>query len=349
MKQLSESTLRLATQAGYGKLTEIQERCVQPILNGSDVLARAPTGTGKTAAFLIPLIDRLLAKEISSVIVVEPSRELVIQAANECRKIVDGTELRVVAAYGGTPPARQEELIKQGAQIVVGTPGRLRELMQKGALKPAGVLVLDEADRLFNKQFAADATHIASRMSGQKLLFCVSMPAETMPQAIALLKKGFVSIKAGKEGGSVKHFFLVAANKPHALAKQLLKNAGKSIVFCSTSERAQRLSKELRFHGVNAITLHSERDSTQRNSAVKRFKGEENVLVATDLAARGLHFEKVERVYSFEPPLSAQAYMHRAGRTGRMGENGECVTLCTAAEVKKLSHLTGVTLQELRE
>ncbi|MEK6923776.1 MAG: DEAD/DEAH box helicase [Candidatus Micrarchaeota archaeon] len=345
----------LAKTAGYATPTEIQAKTLAPILAGGDVVARAPTGTGKTAAFAIPVLERILRKEISRAIVIEPSRELTIQAANETRKIAGSAAVRVVAAYGGTPPERQAELIKQGAQLVIGTPGRLRELLQSGVLKPGGVncLVLDEADRLLGEQFSDDVCHIASRLPPQRqtLLFAVHMPQMLLAQwQEKLLRKEFAQINA-KQGGDITHYYAVTGNKTKTLAEQLRIHPCKSLVFSTTTEGADQLAKELRFHGVYPLLLHSNRDSDERNSAVKRFKQTDgSVLVATDIAARGMHFPNVARVYSLEPTATPEGYLHRAGRTGRMEEKGECITLCTAGEVKKLvqtAKAVGIAVIEL--
>lgn len=338
--------------AGYAVPTEVQRRVFVAIAEGSDVVARSPAGTGKTAAFTVPLIERILAGKLRRVVVIEPSRELVIQAANESRRLIGTEAVRVVAAYGGTPPQRQEELIASGAQIIIGTHGRLTELLQSGVLKPSGVdcLVLDEADRLLNDQFIDGVRHFASRLprERQTLMFGVTLPSEVAGVALEFVKRDFVDVTAGRDGGGVAHKLLVAEDKVKALAKQIKEHPVKSLVFCTDTTRLEEIVAGLKYHGLRAIVLHSGRESQQRNSSVKRFaEGSENILVATDLASRGLHFPDVARVYSVELPKSPQDYIHRAGRTGRMRKSGECISICTSEEVRELHKLTGVKLETI--
>jgi ATP-dependent RNA helicase DeaD len=347
MEGIDEKLSQEVIAAGYTTLTPIQLESIKLGLAGEDLIARAPTGTGKTAAFLIPILNRALMDRQLLAVVVEPSRELAIQAANECRKLSGALPVRAVAAYGGTPATRQSELIKAGAQVIIGTPGRLRELVQSGVLKPSlvKILVLDEADRLMGEQFIKDVTHMASRIGKdrQTMLFCVQMPAYTLEHAKKFLKPVFAQVKVGVVStATVKHSYIITKDKTRVLAKLLSsKNKVKSVVFCSTATAARGLVKDLRYHGVRPILLHSQLDSSERNDAVRRFAQEEDhgVLIATDLAARGMHFEGVKRVYSFDLPAQPDFYLHRAGRTGRMGHSGECISLVEENETGKLKQI----------
>jgi superfamily II DNA/RNA helicase len=354
MEGLSPVLLANANKMGFKEFTLVQIESFAPIVAGSDVLARAPTGTGKTAAFMLPLLHRLVSGEKFRAIVLEPSRELVIQAANECRRLAAGTDIRVIAAYGGTDPRRQEDLIRAGSQVIVGTPSRVRELLQSRVLAASdvSVIVLDEADRLLYKQFAEDSSHIASQLprTRQTLLFCVQMPADMMVLASKLLKPGFSTVRTGTVfGTTVSHFVAVGEAKPKLLAKLLRETPVKSVVFCSTVDSASDLAKALRYHGLSPVLLlHSELKPFQRHSVVKRFAAGGGVLVATDLVARGVHFADVKRVYSFD--ISQSFYLHRAGRTGRMRTTGECVSILTAEEVPHLRRVLssfGITVAVL--
>ena len=328
---------------GFKEFTQVQIECFEPIASGRDALARAPTGTGKTAAFMFPLLQRLLLGQKFRAIVLEPTRELVIQAANECRRLAAGTDVRVVAAYGGTDPRRQEALVAAGSQVIVGTPGRVRDLLQKRVLLAAEVssIVLDEADRLFSKQFVEDSLHVASQLprSRQTLLFCVQMPAVYSPLVTRMLKPGYYEVKTGiVSGNTVRHFTIITANKPKTLAQLLKQMPVKSVVFCSTEESAKEVTASLRFHGITGVmTLHSHLEAVQRHSVIKRFASKGGILVATDLAARGLHFAGVKRVYSFD--VSPEFYVHRAGRTGRMRTPGECVNIAAKEELTSLKRV----------
>ncbi len=341
MTDLARRARELAQAAGYATPTPIQEKTLEPVLAGGDIIARAPTGTGKTAAFLLPLIVRAEGTKAKA-IVIEPSRELAIQAANECRKLAPPS-VRCVAAYGGTPPARQEELIRGGAQIIIGTPGRLRELLQAGVIKPGeyACIVLDEADRLLADQFLEDTMHMASRLppTRQTLLFSVQMATTYKQRAENIMHTEITEIKAGTAAGeTVTHTIIITENKIHELSQEIKEHPGKALVFCTTMRSAEKMAADLRYHGIYPLLLHSQREAEQRNSAIKRFKTDGGVLVATDVAARGIHAEGIERVYSMEPPSNPEFYLHRAGRTGRMGAKGACISICTKDELKAVKN-----------
>ncbi len=338
---LSASLERL----GYTQLTAIQLAAIPVAMEGKDFYATSPTGTGKTAAFLVPIIERILeAGESGGVraLILEPTRELAIQAANECRKLSAGMGIITVAAYGGTDPARQDGMVEKGAQVVIGTPGRIGEMIGEGRLKPGQfcILVLDEADRLFGGQFAKQVTHIASRLnpSRQTMLFSVQMQKEFLEQAAKVMKPGFLRVHKGKvSGDTVEHSYVLADNAVRTLANLIRGNPSKSLVFCATSKVVESVSKELALMGVRAIMLHSHMKSGRRHSALRRFKdGSENVLACTDVVSRGIHVLGVDRVYSVGLPPTPEFYVHRAGRTGRMNRRGECVSIIPPADEKKL-------------
>ncbi len=355
MQELPQTLQSNLHALGYRTLTEIQETCLQVIPTGTDVLARSPTGTGKTAAFLLPLLARMLVQPGTKALVLEPSRELVIQCANECRKLCAGTSIRVVAAYGGTDSARQEHLIAAGAQVIVGTTGRVSEFLQKGILKPSeyAILVLDEADRLLSTQFEKETTHIASRMSKERqtLLFCVQMPSNVLEKASNILKKEYATIKAGIVAGhSVKHDFITTHEKTRVLASLLRRYNVKSLVFCNTADEVKKLKKDLAYHGVHAQALHSSLRSDERQKITHSFSvAHTGVLIATDLASRGVHVPGIRRVYSFDVPEKPEWYIHRAGRTGRMGEKGECTSIILPSEIKKLKNVLSACGIEAKE
>ncbi len=339
--RITDSLKRL----GYSPLTAVQERTIPLGVAGTDFYALSPTGTGKTAAFLVPIIQAILTKPSTRAVIIEPTRELVIQAANECRKICEGMGILTVAVYGGTPPGKQNELIRKGAQIVIGNPTRLHEVLQKAVLKPSdySILVLDEADRLLCEQFVDETLHIASRFSSRKqtMLFSVQMPNAAYEKAKTLMRPGFAEIKVGKVAATtITHFYTVTENKTQALASMLTKNPVKSMVFCATNEEVEELANTLNKFKIQVIQLNSQIKPARRHSAMRRFiSGEEQILICTDVAARGIHFPDVEKIYSIGLPSAPEFYIHRAGRTGRMNEVGECISIITADEEKKLSHI----------
>jgi len=339
--RISNSLKRL----GYSPLTQVQERTIPLGVAGTDFYALSQTGTGKTAAFIIPILQQILQKPGTRAVILEPTRELVIQAANECRKICEGMGVLTVAVYGGTPPQKQNELIRKGAQIVIGNPTRIHETLQKGVLKPSdySIFVLDEADRLLSKQFVDETMHIASRFSGRKqtMMFSVQMPSEAYAYAKALMRPGFAEIKVGKvSANTITHFYTITQDKTQALANLLKANPVKSMVFCATNDEVEELTNTLNKFKIQVIQLNSQIKTARRHSAMRRFiSGEEQILICTDVAARGIHFPDVEKVYSIGLPSAPEFYIHRAGRTGRMNETGECTSIITAEEEKGLKHI----------
>jgi len=340
---------------GYSPLTAVQERTIPLGVAGTDFYALSQTGTGKTAAFIIPILQRILEKPGTRAIILEPTRELVIQAANECRKICEGMKVLTVACYGGTPPMKQNELIRNGAQIVIGNPARIHEILQKGILKPSdySIFVLDEADRLLSQQFVDETMHIASRFANRKqtMMFSVQMPSDAYARAKTLLRPGFGEIKVGKVAAStITHSYVIVEDKLQALANLLKANPAKSMVFCATNEEVDELAFALGKFKIQAIQLNSSIKPQRRHSAMRRFiSGEEQILLCTDVAARGIHFPDVTMVYSIGLPSAPEFYIHRAGRTGRMNEVGECVSIIAADEEKRMTHIyhsCGVTARK---
>jgi ATP-dependent RNA helicase DeaD len=260
-----------------------------------------------------------------------------------------------VAVYGGTPPGKQDQLLRKGAQIVIGNPTRLHEALQKGVLKPSdySILVLDEADRLLCQQFADETIHIASRFSARKqtMMFSVQMPSEAYVKAKTLMRPGFGEIKVGKVSATtITHFYSITEDKTQALASLLQANPQKSMVFCATNEEVEELANTLNKFKIQVIQLNSSIKPARRHSAMRRFiSGEAQILICTDVAARGIHFPGVEKIYSVGLPSAPEFYIHRAGRTGRMNEVGECISIITADEEKMLKHIyhsCGVTAQK---
>ncbi|MFQ5405742.1 MAG: DEAD/DEAH box helicase [Candidatus Micrarchaeia archaeon] len=346
MNNFSEIVQENLDKMGFKKLTAVQEKAIPRAFQGRSFWARSPTGTGKTAAFIIPLVERAIVDSSFRVLVLEPSRELAIQAANECRKIAQGAGVLTVAAYGGTDVDRQVELLEKGAQIIIGTTGRVRELIEKHALKPQGVrvLVLDEADRLLSEQFEKKTLFLVKALpqTRQTMFFSVQASPSLLKKAEKFTESSLELVKVGTVSQStIKHEFVVTEKKGRKLAEFLKKNARENaMVFCATVEEVEALSKQLYSLGEKALLLHSRMRSKRRHSAIRRFKqGEVGVLIATDVAARGMHFDDVKRVYSIGLPSSPEFYLHRAGRTGRMHKKGVCTSIVSKKQVKDLLNI----------
>ncbi len=350
MDSLAGHSRAALEKLGFTKLTEVQEKSIEKAREGKDFWARSP-------AFMIPIIENAAKDPHYKAIVLEPSRELVIQAANEARKLAYGTAVRVVAVYGGTPPEKQEQLVKDGSQIVVGTAERVAEILERQVLEAVQVraLVLDEADRLLTHQFERFVRLIAAKVSKrQAMLFSVHASDTLLQKARFVLKADFEIVKAGNVAQSrISHYYSIAKHGLGLKLAQLLEKepaSERAIVFCATIEDVEETAGMLRQNKIFPIVLHSKVLARARNAAVRRFRQEGGVLVTTDLAARGMHFDAIVRVYSLGVPPTPEFYMHRAGRTGRMGASGKCISIVPAEDEKKLKDLfaaNGISAQPI--
>jgi ATP-dependent RNA helicase RhlE len=332
-------------------------------LTGGDVIACAETGTGKTAAFLVPILQRFL-NEAQSVpprtraLVLAPTRELAVQIEDQVQGLTYHTTISSIAVYGGVPMDVQERALRAGVDIIVATPGRLMDHMRHDSVdfSKLEIVVLDEADRMLDMGFWPDVQRIFTALppTRQTLLFSATMPAEVMKLAQEFLR-GPTLIQVGRRGGpaqTITHAVqeVAAADKIKWLAHWLRADAsGPVLVFCRTKIGADRLATRLTGLGIRAAALHADRTQQQRMSAVEGFRtGTYPVLVATDVAARGLDIEGIAHVVNFEVPDTPEAYVHRVGRTGRAETTGSALTLVAPEEVRALRALekaVGVRLQ----
>ena len=330
--------------AGYGAPTPIQAKAIPLALEGRDVLGLAQTGTGKTAAFGLPLVQALLAqpgrpqpKSIKA-LVLAPTRELVNQIAETMQPYVAGTPIRVGRVVGGQSLNRQVNMLSKGLDLLVATPGRLIDLMDRGAvrLETARFLVLDEADQMLDMGFVHALRKIAPRLGTprQTMLFSATMPKEMERLAGDYLSDPVrVQVSPpGKAADKVEQclHYVPQADKPATLARMLAEDPGaRTLVFARTKHGAERLMKGLVKDGFDAASIHGNKSQGQRDRAIKAFRdGRTRILVATDVAARGIDIPGVAQVINYELPETAQNYVHRIGRTARAGRSGEAVTLC---------------------
>lgn len=334
---------------GYTKPTPIQTCAVPPALEGLDVVATAETGSGKTAAFLLPLFHRLLRsgirRNVRSLILC-PTREMALQTDGEARKIGYGTGIRSTAIYGGVGFESQIRALKQGADIIVATPGRLLDLIGRGNVHLKGVqtLVLDEADRMLDMGFLPDIKRVLSCLSDnyQTLLYSATMPA-----AIRSLAEGITRspewVTIGRPSTppctvTQAVYQTSQQQKTNLLVKLLRSNcAGSVLVFTRTKHRADRVAQQLTRAGFGAATIHGNRSQRQREAALEGFRrGRYRVLVATDIAARGLDVQGITHVVNYDLPSVAEDYVHRIGRTARAGAAGHAVSLVTLDDSRAL-------------
>jgi ATP-dependent RNA helicase RhlE len=332
-------------------------------LTGHDVIACAETGTGKTAAFLVPMLQRFLTEGTPAAagtraLVLAPTRELVVQIEDQVQGLTYHTTVSSVAVYGGVPMTMQEQALKADVDIVVATPGRLMDHMRHESVNFSAleVLVLDEADRMLDMGFWPDVQRILAQLppARQTLLFSATMPAEVLKLTKEFLKDPKY-VQVGRRGGPAQTISHAVQSVPKSekvewLARWLREEAvGPVLVFCRTKIGADRVASRLSGMGIRTTALHADRTQQQRMAAVEGFRtGVYPVLVATDVAARGLDIDGIAHVVNFEVPDTPEAYVHRVGRTGRAESTGSALTLVAPEEVRALRALekaVGVQLQ----
>ena len=349
---------------GWADTRPVQSGVIPLALSGADVIACAETGTGKTAAFLVPILQRFLAKDApdrppgTRALVLAPTRELAVQIEDQVQGLTYHTTVSSVAVYGGVPMDQQERALKAGVDIVVATPGRLMDHMRHDSINFSSleVLVLDEADRMLDMGFWPDVQRILTALppSRQTLLFSATMAGEVLKLTREFLHDPKL-VQVGRRGGpaqTITHAVqtVPAKDKAQWLARWLREDAtGPVLVFCRTKIGADRLASRLSSMGIRTAALHADRTQQQRMSAVEGFRtGAYPVLVATDVAARGLDIDGIAHVVNFEVPDTPEAYVHRVGRTGRAESTGSALTLVAPEELRALRALekaVGVQLQ----
>ena len=343
---------------GFTSTTPIQSAVIPIMMDGSDLIGCADTGTGKTAAFLLPILNRMLRARATApeergftrVLILAPTRELCGQIEDDVQVFTYHTDLTSIAVYGGVPMDPQERALKSGVDIVVATPGRLMDHMRNGAVKfdKLDTLVLDEADRMMDMGFWPDVRRIVAALpdaaARQTLLFSATMPDDVMRLADEVVRDAkFVQVgSAGGPAKSITHTIenVAAAQKAEWLAKFLRRADGPVLVFVRTKSGAERLARRLAAGGLKAAALHADRTQAQRTQAVEGFRsGRYRVLVATDVAARGLDIDGITHVVNYEVPSNRETYVHRVGRTGRAEATGTALTLVAPEELRALQAL----------
>ncbi len=342
-------------RANFTQPTPIQNQAIPMALQGHDIMGLAQTGTGKTLAFGLPLIDHLLAQpgkpapKTAKALILAPTRELVNQIAESLRNLTKKTKIRVATVVGGQSIGKQISFLARGTDILVATPGRLIDLMERGAVDLSSVrhLVLDEADQMLDMGFIHALRRIAPELGTprQTMLFSATMPKQmeeisqtylTNPQRIQVSPPG----KAADKITQSVHF-LSRAEKPAKLREILSKDVDAlTLVFARTKHGAERLMKDLVADGFNAASIHGNKTQGQRDRAIKAFRaGEVNVLVATDVAARGIDIPGVAYVINYDLPEVPDNYVHRIGRTARAGREGEAIAFCAPDELDQLKQI----------
>lgn len=346
--KFNRQILNAVAEAGYTEATDVQQKVIPPILNGQDVMGIAQTGTGKTAAYLLPIIMRLkyAQGENPRALIVAPTRELAIQIEENIRTLAKYTDLRAIALYGGIGPKTQIEQVKKGADIIVATPGRFMDIYLGGNLvtKTLQVLVLDEADKMMDMGFMPQINRILEVVprKRQNLLF-----SATMSDKVRELSANFLEfpteIEVTPQATPAQTVQQTLYHVPNIKTKiNLLKHLldeqdeiSKLIVFCKTRSNAENVYKFLaRRYGEDDVkVLHANKGQNTRINSINAFKGDEvKILVATDVVARGIDVSDVSHVINFDVPFVIEDYVHRIGRTGRAFQTGDAITFCTPAE-----------------
>ena len=333
--------------AGYTDPTPIQLRAIPMILEGHDLIGSAQTGTGKTAAFALPMISKLGARGKLRALVLEPTRELAAQVETAIRDYARFTDLRTLVLFGGTGYGRQDQLLRQGADIVVATPGRLLDQIQRKMLRldQIEMLVLDEADRMLDMGFMPDVRKIIERCpkARQTMLFSATVPPE-IEQLCRWALRNAESIEIGQRRSpaeTITHaLYPVDAGQKQALLEELLRRTDydQVLIFCRTKNGADRVARRLHEQGHAVAVLHSNRTQREREQALNGFRnGRYEVMVATDIAARGIDVEQISHVINFDVPHHPEDYVHRIGRTGRALSVGDAFTIMTAEDIQEVA------------
>ncbi len=347
---LSPALQRTLAAAQFTNLTPIQERAIPPALEGRDVIGTAQTGTGKTLAFLIPLIESLNREPARHTValVLLPTRELAMQVHEQYEQLRTPRIPKAALVIGGVSEKSQIQSLRAGSELVIATPGRLQDLVDRrfADLRHVGILVLDEADLMLDMGFLPAIRRILSTLPRQRQTLCFSA---TMEQSVAGLVNEYMrdpvrvalgSVLKPAESVQLKAYEVRPGEKIDVLRRLLYAEKGQTLIFTRTKRGAERLAKELVRDGFSAAMIHGDRSQSQRNGALSGFQeGRYQVLVATDIASRGLHVDDVAHVINYDLPKMAEDFIHRVGRTGRAGLEGRASTLVAGAEVLELRHI----------
>jgi len=357
---LSKEMLQTISNMGFEEPTPIQEKAIPVIMQGKDMIGQAQTGTGKTAAFGIPVVEKIDRGMFSvQAIILTPTRELAIQVAEEMNKIGKLNRISAFPVYGGSSMERQIRMLQRGVHVVVGTPGRVIDHIERGTLKlnEVKIVILDEADEMLDMGFKDDITTILNNTPKQRqtLLF-----SATMPEAIVRISKQYM---VSPEKITISTNILTApkidqifyevseSEKIDALARLIdAEDSDLFLVFCHTKREVDDVAASLKNRGYDAETIHGDFNQSQREAVMKRFKGNMiDVLVATDVAARGLDISNISHVVNYSIPQNPDAYIHRIGRTGRAGKSGVAITFVTPREDRQLRLLQSVARIKIKK
>jgi superfamily II DNA/RNA helicase len=354
---LSEELLQSVTAAGYDTPTPIQAQAIPSVLMMRDLIGIAQTGTGKTASFVLPMIDVLAHGRRRALmprsLILEPTRELAAQVAENFEKYGKNHDLKMALLIGGVQMGDQVKALQEGVDVLIATPGRLMDLFERGKILLTGcnLLVIDEADRMLDMGFIPDIEHICTKLPAQRqtLLFSATMPPPIKKLADRFLsnpKYIEVARPATTNTNIVQHKVKVGGKQKREVLRHLLRtdNVGTAIIFANKKTTVRELAKSLKRHGFAAGEIHGDMDQSSRIAELDRFKdGSISILVASDVAARGLDVKGVSHVFNFDTPWHPDDYVHRIGRTGRGGASGRAFTLFTEDDLEAIQNVEKLT------
>ena len=355
---INETLTQALKQNGITTPTPVQQQAIPLLLKGKDIIAKAQTGTGKTLAFALPIVQTIrVDKKQVQALILTPTRELAIQITAEMKKLAAVVGAKVLACYGGQDVLAQVKKLENPPQIIVATPGRLLDHMRRGTINigPISYLVLDEADQMLQMGFLDEVESIIMKTtsSRQTMLFSATMPEQIKQLASFYLNKPEqVTIQAEKVTvDAIKQQVVETTDRLKQSALMYMLQAQQpflSVVFCRTKLRAKKLNEALQDAGYMSDELHGDLSQAKREQVMKKFRDMKlQILVATDVAARGLDIEGVSHVYNFDIPIDTESYIHRIGRTGRAGNSGEAITFVTAKDMDKLFAIEKVVGKKL--
>jgi len=354
---LRDEVIQAITELGYSTPTPIQAGMIPLMLTGVDVIGQAQTGTGKTAAFALPILNNYQPQKHVQALVLAPTRELALQVADSMNEYGKHLGVRVLAVYGGQPYGPQISKLNRGIDIVVGTPGRLLDLMERNALniKHIKTLVLDEADEMLNMGFIEDIETIIADTPAERqtALFSATMPPRIRslanrfmrdPQAV-IIKRDTLTVSAIEQ----RYYLVHETDKTNALTRLFeIEPIKSALIFARTRAETATLANELVVRGIPAEAIHGDLDQNARERVLGRFRANQlKVLVATDVAARGLDIDDISHVFNYHLPDDAEVYIHRIGRTGRAGKTGVAITLLSPKEKRRMREVEALTKQQV--
>ncbi len=343
MKEFKELNLKpelldALRSMGFNNMTEVQELSIPALMEHKDLVVRSKTGSGKTGAFLVPIFQALSHQGHPQAIVIVPTRELAVQVNSVAHKLSRGSRLRTTVVYGGASINVQMQSLREGADIIVGTPGRILDLMERGTLFLDRIkfLVLDEADLMLDMGFIDDIERIIleSPRTRQTMLFSATMPRDILTIARKYMKEGMVKLTVGEEEKptveTISHSYFVASGKMKfaALMAYIEKfKPSKCIIFTSTQRESEYVHRVLTLNGMDALIMHGGLTQAVRERSLKAFREQSRFLISTNLASRGLDIPDVSDIINFDAPDDPRIYVHRVGRSARMGKNGRAFTI----------------------